>query len=355
MGLVMTPKPLGIVYPANDGDPARTRIEHSRLADVAAAFARAGVQIVDAAFTDDIAQSIEARLAHVAGVLVWFNPIEGGRDRSRLNAMLRAVAGQGAFVSAHPDVIDRLGTKDVLYRTRGMGWGSDTRRHASTADMRHALEMALQKGPRVLKQMRGQSGDGVWKVSLPGGVTGPVSPASIVRVRHAKRGSVEEEMPFGDFLRLCEGYFAAGGAMIDQAYQERLTDGMIRCYLVADHVVGFGEQLINALYPAPDAQPPREAPQPGPRLYFPPDRADFQSLKNKLERIWVPEMCRILALSPSDLPVLWDADFLYGPKDAEGADTYVLCEINVSSVHPFPPSALDPLVTETCRRLEAGR
>ena len=36
------------------------------------------------------------------------------------------------------------------------------------------------------------------------------------------------------------------------------------------------------------------------------------------------------------LPVLWDADFLYGPRTASGDDTYVLCEINVSSVIPFP-------------------
>jgi hypothetical protein len=39
--------------------------------------------------------------------------------------------------------------------------------------------------------------------------------------------------------------------MIDQAYQERLTEGMIRCYLVVDQVEGFGHQAINALFPRP--------------------------------------------------------------------------------------------------------
>ena len=34
-----------------------------------------------------------------------------------------------------------------------------------------------------------------------------------------------------------------------------------------------------------------------------------------------------------------DADFLYGPKDSSGHDTYVLCEINISCVWPFPPRA----------------
>jgi len=33
---------------------------------------------------------------------------------------------------------------------------------------------------------------------------------------------------------------------------------------------------------------------------------------------------------------IWDADFLYGPRMTSGADTYVLCEINVSSTFTFP-------------------
>jgi hypothetical protein len=51
-----------------------------------------------------------------------------------------------------------------------------------------------------------------------------------------------------------------------------------------------------------------------------------------------------LGIAVSDLPVLWDTDFLYGAKDASGDDTYVLCEINVSCVSPFPDEALSPLV-----------
>jgi hypothetical protein len=64
---------------------------------------------------------------------------------------------------------------------------------------------------------------------------------------------------------------------------------------------------------------------------------------------------QLLALEKSQLPVLWDADFLYGPKDADGADTFVLCEINVSSVYPFPPDALAPLAAETLTRIKADR
>lgn len=133
--------------------------------------------------------------------------------------------------------------------------------------------------------------------------------------------------------------------MIDQAYQSRLPEGMIRCYLVHDKVAGFGHQAINALYPAPPGAPPEEAPLPSPRLYHPSTMTEFQALKHQLEEQWVPAMQQLLDIDTSELPVLWDCDFLLGPKDELGADTYVLCEINVSSVSPFPDSAL-PLIAE---------
>jgi hypothetical protein len=62
-------------------------------------------------------------------------------------------------------------------------------------------------------------------------------------------------------------------------------------------------------------------------------------------------MMGTLGLTRDKLPALWDADFLYGPRDERGADTYVLCEINVSSVYPFPDEALAPLAAEVARRL----
>uniref|UniRef100_UPI002020A138 Cj0069 family protein n=2 Tax=Pseudomonadota TaxID=1224 RepID=UPI002020A138 len=60
-------------------------------------------------------------------------------------------------------------------------------------------------------------------------------------------------------------------------------------------------------------------------------------------------------LGPNDLPVIWDADFLLGPKDAAGQDTYVLCEINASSVFPMPDEAPDALAATTLRRLIEAR
>jgi hypothetical protein len=69
----------------------------------------------------------------------------------------------------------------------------------------------------------------------------PVSPHTRVRVRHAKRGSVEVTVSLAAFIAQCEQYFSLGQGMIDQIYQQRLPEGMVRCYLVRDRVAGFGE------------------------------------------------------------------------------------------------------------------
>jgi hypothetical protein len=230
--------------------------------------------------------------------------------------------------------------------------------------MRRELPAYLANGKaRVLKQYRGNGGVGVWKVQLPiddfanakRDITGPPHPETIVRVRHAQRGCGEEDITLGEFFEGCEEYFLANGRMIDQEYQDRLPEGMIRCYLVHEKVAGFGHQAINALLPAPAGAPSTEAPQPGPRLYHPPTKLEFQALNQKLEKEWLPAVQRLLAIDTEKLPILWDCDFLLGPKQKNGEDTYVLCEINVSSVAPYPASAVPYIVDATAARIQATR
>lgn len=324
------------------------QLDETRLARVADALRTNGIAVEPAVYADELVDEVRDQLLGIDGVLVWVDPIVKGRNRSVLDALLREVAHAGVFVSAHPDAILKMGTKEVLFRTREMSWGCDTRLYPTFASLRDELPRCLaERVPRVLKQYRGNGGNGVWKVEY-------VSETR-VRVRHALRGSIEEEMSLDEYLARCAPYFDGDGRMIDQPYQSRLPDGMVRCYVVRDRVAGFGEQLINALFPAPAGAAPAEAPQPGPRLYYPPTRADFQQLKANMETEWVPELCSRLSIRPEQLPVIWDADFLYGPKTATGEDTYVLCEINVSSVFPFPDEALVPLARETRARLEMRR
>ena len=310
--------------------------QNNRLSHVFEALAALGIRAEPAVYADDLALEVRDQLLKLDGVFVWVNPISDGQDRTTLDAMLRDVASRGVWVSAHPDVILKMGVKEVLHRTKRLGWGTDTHLYRSAQAFREEFPARLQSaGPRVLKQNRGNGGQGVWKVELVPATSG----AEIVRVLQAARASVPEDMPLADFMRRCGTYFAADGCIIDQPFQPRLPDGMIRCYMSADKVVGFGHQLVKALIPPPPEGPDSEAARPGPRIMHPASAAEFQALRTKMESEWTPQMMQLLDIDAESLPIIWDADFLYGPRTPAGEDSYVLCEINISSVFPFPEQA----------------
>jgi hypothetical protein len=324
------------------GDPAGAtpELRETRFRAVYEAFVPQAVSVELIQFAEEASEAARRHLLELDAVLVWVDPITDGRDRSVLDPMLCEVASHGVFVSAHPDVILKMGTKDVLYDTRHLPWGTDTHLYRSLDQLRQELPAWLQSsGARVLKQHRGNGGNGVWKVELVNDAS--IGNETIVRVQHGTRGSQVNQMLFNELIDVCRRYFVGDGHMIDQPYQARLGDGMIRCYLSGDRVVGFGQQFVTALLSPPSGE--TVAPNPPPRLYYGPEKSELQSLKNLLENDWVAQMQRALRIEREFLPVIWDADFLLGPKTSSGEDTYVLCEINVSSVSPMPEEAAAPL------------
>ncbi len=338
------PPSVALLYPGDRAARDRSDPAEGRFAALFQALAAAGIAAEPAIYHDDFAEEVAAQLRGVDLVQVWCNPIEGGRRRDRLDALLREVAAAGVHVSAHPDAILALGTKDVLLAARDLPFGSDVHRVGSLAQLEAELPGRLARGPRVLKQHRGHSGIGVWRVEQAEAGSG------LLRVRHAQRGSEEELIDLPALLQRLAAYFEDqhGGHMIDQAWQPRLAEGMVRAYLVEDRVAGFGHQAVNALCPA---SPGQALPQPGPRLYHGPDLPPFQGLRRLLETEWVTQLRECAGLPHDRLPLLWDCDFLFGEPAADGSETFVLCEINVSSVSPFPPASIAPFVAAVQSRL----
>ncbi|MFZ0854224.1 MAG: hypothetical protein WAO08_34115, partial [Hyphomicrobiaceae bacterium] len=117
----ISPHRVAIVFPADAERRQKTRLEDSRFARTAAALAEKGIAVEGAPYVADDVERLREQLISVDGVLVWINPIVDGRDRLDLNTVLAEVAASGVFVSAHPDVIAKMGTKDILFRTRTMG------------------------------------------------------------------------------------------------------------------------------------------------------------------------------------------------------------------------------------------
>lgn len=343
---------IAILYPGDSEARARSDPREGRFFNLFEAFAQQGVAAEPAIYNDECVDEVAEQLLKVQGVLVWHNPIEGGRDRSVLDNMLRKVAKSGVAVNTHPDTIRKLGTKDILLSVRDTPFGSDAHRIDSLAALEEQLPALVAAGPRVLKQLRGHSGIGIWRIEKQPDTT------NRYELRHAVRGSPTEVVDLAGAVDRLSPYFANGGYMISQAWQPRMVEGMTRAYLVRDRVVGFGHQPIVALHPfAADGS---EVP-PAPRLYSDPTDERFQDLKQRLESSWVSLLCERVGLRPDDLPLLWDTDFLLGERAAEGGhgvteqgERYVLCEINVSSVSPFPESGIAPLVEAACAAIQRG-
>jgi Domain of unknown function (DUF6815) len=325
------------------GDEAARRgatSETSRFKAVFAALANCGVDAEPVVYEDDVLDAVRTELATLDGVLVWVNPIHEGRNRANLDALLREVASRGVWVSAHPDVILKMGTKEVLHRTRTMSWGCDTALYRTPEAMRAELPARLAAGPRVVKRNRGNGGEGVWRVeTLASSHNRPT-----VRVLDATKDA-SEELALDEFLERCLEYFE-DGCVIDQAFQARLSEGVVRCYMAGDRCAGFGHQKVRALVDAAAAR--AEA---GRRLYTSNADPRFQRLRRLMEDEWTPQLTSLLDISRQDLPLIWDADFMLGPPGDDGTNSYVLGEINVSSVFPMPDEAPAEIARRVADRL----
>ena len=94
----------------------------------------------------------------------------------------------------------------------------------------------LAAGPRVIKRNRGNGGQGVWKVEA---LAGPRN-RPMVRVLDATKDA-SEELALDEFLERCVEYFE-DGCVIDQPFQARLSEGVVRCYMAGDRCAGFGHR-----------------------------------------------------------------------------------------------------------------
>lgn len=340
------PGRIGVLWRGDRGDrrPAGSR----GLEPLFDAFGELPVEIVPLPFDDARVDEVRAELGGLDGLLVWVNPIQDGVTRRKVDDLIREASACGVFVSADPAVIMKMGTKEVLYATRDLGWGSDTEVYRSPAEFAERFPVRLAShGRLVIKQGRGNGGNGVWKVEL--GEGGPVTRDSQVRVQNAQlRDGTSERIPLGAFLDRCNEYFAWSGSVVDQVFQERLGDGMVRCYFSHGEVIGFCHQWPRGLLDFGPAGPPPEPPR---SVMEGPDVPAYQLLRRLAEQEWVPQMTSLLGLKLTALPVVWDADFLHGPKDASGNETFVLCEINVSAVWPFPPMGAPTVAANTLARV----
>jgi hypothetical protein len=284
-------------------------------------------------YHDSVTEKLANELLQYKVILVWVNPIEQQNDRKILDELLVNASKQGCFVSSHPDTILKMGTKEILYQIRNTKFGGDVKLYSSFKDFKERF-FSKNEGVRILKQYRGNGGNGVFKIEAT---------KNLVKVTHATSGDKEEPMTTDDFFSTFEIYFNNNGMLIDQAWNPNIINGMVRCYLSGNKVAGYGYQEINALYPSK---------KPSQRFYFTEDCGLFQDLRSVMENSWVSELQKITGITNEMLPVIWDADFFINKINTNNTNKkYSLCEINVSCVSPFPESAIPYIADEVKKRM----
>jgi hypothetical protein len=313
--------------------------------DLASVFSSEGFEVKSVLYHDNFVDRLEVELLEFNAVLVWVNPIEEGKDRINLDALLTELSSKGCFVSTHPEIISKIGTKDVLYRTKDMEWGGDTKIYTSFEDFVSRFYESLRgSGTRVLKRHRGNGGNGVFKVIHN-------ASKNTVTVIHAKDGKAERVFLVDDFYDEFKPYFLSNGVLIDQEWNANIINGMVRCYLTSTKVSGFGYQEINALYPSRINSASTYV-APSRRFYFTENCGLFDDLKEVMEDVWVPQLQESQSMKREMMPVIWDADFFINTPNLKSAKgKYTLCEINVSCVSPFPPSSIQYIVEEVKNRI----
>ena len=304
-------------------------------------------------YSDNTEALLKKYLDTMHGIIVRVNPAEyAGVTRSRLEALLMAQKKRGAVVMSTPDVQRSMGAKDALCRISGLRCGLvDTLAYYSAEELDAGFRMSMAFQPRVVKQNRGSQGEGIWICKLKDESTycknfgDRVCGLDEMLVLVEACDNHVEEHTVGEFLEFCvngrtaksgewtsrgkgkylAGGRASGGQMVDQRFMPRIVEGEVRCLMV-------GPNLVELVHKKPK-EGTMSATLGSGAVYtkYPKDAPEFASLVSAFSADRAAIM-QALGVAGSPLPLVWTADFIFGPKDAEGNDTFVVGEFNCSCV-----------------------
>ncbi|RLW69024.1 MAG: hypothetical protein B6D68_02640 [spirochete symbiont of Stewartia floridana] len=249
--------------------------------------------------------------------------IPGGEER--YFELLNRLCEEGVVGLPTPKAMVAFGAKDALVKLRDLDMvPSDTFVYYEAEDFRQSFPSALSSGIRVLKQNRGSTGSGIWRVEViderrfVGGETLPGDMA--VRCTEALDNHVEEHR-LDEFMSQCDQYLVGdGGMIVDMPYLPRIIEGEVRILFVGEAPVfvvhkkpadgGFSATLFSGAQYTYD------------------DPAQWQQLVGMFLNEW-PDIRQ--RLGGHDTPLIWTADFMLD-TNPDGTDKFVLGEINCSCV-----------------------
>lgn len=248
-------------------------------------------------------------------------------DETGYFQMLRELVSHGVEGLPHPDAMVAYGAKNALCKLTDTAFvPDDTFAYYDFEDFKDQFRKNILSGVRVLKQNRGSTGEGIWRVELMNEVKktrqGHAPNDAMVRCTEAKDNHVEER-ELGDFIDFCAQYLGGrNGMIVDMPFMPRIVEGEVRVlmlrrtpvYVVHKKPAQTKDAFSATLFSG--AQYTYQKPEEWPELMAMVDK----NLDLMIDK-----------LGGYSIPLIWTADFMLddGP---DGKDTYVLGEINASCV-----------------------
>ena len=269
--------------------------------------------------------------------------------------MLRQLCDAGVVGMPHPDAMVGYGAKDALVKLRDTSLvPPDTHAYYKTSELHEHFPVTLSLGERVLKQNRGSTGEGIWRVAVVDDRSfakgQPLPLDTKIKCTEAVDNHVEFR-ELGDFMTFCESYIVGDyGMLVDMRFLPRIKEGEIRILLVGPKPI-----FVVHKKPAESADAFSATLFSGAKYTYD-EPAKWQHLVD----MFLGTLPTIMQkLGGYEIPVIWTADFMLDNNE-DGSDKYVLGEINCSCVgftthmeHGIQETIADEIVA-TVERLKAG-
>jgi len=302
-------------------------------------------------YSDAAHDTILEELSKADGVIPRVNPgAYKGVTNSKLNALQNKLAADfGVKLMSSPDVRVKMGAKDALVKIKDLQCGMpDTYAYYDMASFTSTFPTVMSTGPRVLKQNRGSQGEGIWICELdsyPGGV---LPGDTVLKLTEAVDNHVEH-LPLDEFMAFCEQYIVGEeGQLIDQRFLPRIVEGELRVNMVFD-------KPTQIVHKKPKAGGLSATLASGATYTnYEPDDPQFKELMDKFVNQDLALIMPALEMSNEPLPLIWTSDFILGPKDAGGKDTYVVGEFNCSCVGISQQLHLAPMLAAAAIQVCSG-
>ena len=278
---------------------------------------------------------------------------DGGSQEKFDDAMRALQKSQSMPVWPSPDVMEFMGAKDALTNIKDLSIGlPDTLSYYEQMEFEMGFKKTMAFQPRVIKQNRGSSGEGIWIIKLKEGnycenygdrECGDEEVLTLMEANdnHAEEHTVAEFMEFcvngrsslsGEWTskgvgKYLEGGKAAGGMLVDQRFCPRIVEGELRYNCVGPKLVGIihkkpAEGGISAVGGTGSIY-----------TFYGPDEPKFKNLTENFLTKDIDKVMPALGLS-EPIPLWWTTDFILASPEGTPAEEekWIVGEFNCSCV-----------------------